>query len=1585
MVHTFNLLRGVCLFCHRFKVPKMQLILFAARIRLIEYNLLNEADQLAEEQLLGQKTFAGGDAAAVRPGDGELAEEDGDGTLVTNANKHQDLETLGDFQLRIERKVNDLIQSSGNERIRRDSKQNGAAYEARRKLINSFLKLIIMKSRCSFCKAFNPQLRKDGFVKIVERDLSDREKALHKAWGIQRPDAVAKSEAYLARAAQNAAAARMDIDEDRPHPSEAVQDADMVDDGDAQADERDLQPDEDENGDLEEKAQNWKQQLAEARKRSKEASLRTRMMTPREVRANLRLLFMNEPVVCQLLFGSRSRIGSTKPPPPGRNPELDMRSADMFFMEVVAVAPTRFRPASVMGDQTFENPQNELLARIIRASFNVRDKNTTLRLLSSKHENGEEEEMEVLNERALQAARDERDSKKQAAYAAVLEGMVQLQVEVNSFIDSSKNPNGGSGPSREPPPGVKQALEKKEGLFRKHMMGKRVNYAARSVISPDVNIETNEIGVPPVFASKLTYPEPVTQHNVAELRQLVKNGPHTYPGAVSVRDEYGNETMLGALTEEARAALADTLLTPPDIASKGRRLLKGGFAGLNASTRTPTANKVVLRHLRDGDVLVMNRQPTLHKPSMMAHKARVLNGEKTIRMHYANCNSYNADFDGDEMNMHFPQSQAARAECYNIANTDNQYLVPTSGNPLRGLIQDHVVAGVWMTAKDSLFTREQYQQLLYGALRTENDYVGQQGRLLLLPPAIIKPVARWTGKQIISTVLLNLKPASDTEGLNMKSKAKVAGRYWGADHAGEEEVLFVQGELLTGVLDKSQFGASAYGMVHAVFEIYGAEYAGKLLSILSRLFTKFLQHRAFTCRMDDLVLSAKGNSIRRKNLKDAAIAGRKAALRNVGLNDVSDLFSAETESKLKIRMEEVLRDDAKLAALDADMMGACNELTNSVNGIIPEHLGKVFPHNHMQMMTVSGAKGSTVNVSQISSLLGSQALEGRRVPVMVSGKSLPSFKAFETAPRAGGYVAQRFLTGIRPQEYYFHCMAGREGLIDTAVKTSRSGYLQRCLIKHLEGVQVSYDQTVRNSDGSVLQFYYGEDGLDVTKSKYLEQFDFTALNLKNFQRRNPIGQLTKLVDAEEGDALMDKALRKPQKYSPPMSVLDPARHIGSMSESYARKMRKYIQDNPRGLIKVKRKRAKDGEAAPAGEKMKSLVSKIAPQAFSGISMLLYHRALVDPGEAVGLLAAQGIGEPSTQMTLNTFHFAGHGAANVTLGIPRLREIVMTASQKIKTPIMQLPVLDQVNVEQMKLFCKDYSRLLLSQVVEQAVVTEKISGKSEASGWSRQRSYTVRLNFFPMDECKHEYNADLNHILEGLSATFFPILENEIVKELRKVARDRARQMASIGRGQRFNDSSNPQGDRDDNEETAGAESEGGSRSKRAKSNAQGKGHKAAANPNLASQGESDDDDSMSEDGDNDAEEAKRKAKTKAQSSYEDGSEEEDEDDEDDADNNAARGKRTGDDEDANGVDDPRSLRQRIDLMASDLQDQSKFVTAFRSDRQGRWVEADLQLPQNAEKLLLINVVERVCRKSVVHERECRFGAVCSLVPAPHEC
>lgn len=436
-----------------------------------------------------------------------------------------------------------------------------------------------------------------------------------------------------------------------------------------------------------------------------------RFLNPWQVRKHIQSLFEEEPEMTTLLFGARN---------PSVPSQVRKATYHMFFIEVLAVAPTRFRPPSVMGDKVFESPQNELLSGILKTAHQVRD-------LSND----------------LQASKNDQDSTKEKVMRLqnmFIESIIGLQHAMNSFIDSTKNP-GTFGQGQTPPPGIRQALEKKEGLFRKHMMGKRVNYAARSVISPDPNIETNEIGVPPVFARKLTYPEPVTAHNIKELRQAVINGPFKWPGATHVQHEDQSLDVLENLSLESRIALANSLLAPQS--SQAAQSASNPYP-----TRTQTINKKVFRHLRNGDMLLLNRQPTLHKPSIMAHKARVLPGEKTIRMHYANCNTYNADFDGDEMNMHFPQNEIARAEAALIANTDNQYLVPTSGNPLRGLIQDHVVSGVWMTSRGTFFNREEYQQLLYGSLRPEDGSTGN-GRVITLPPTIWKPEPLWTGKQVV--------------------------------------------------------------------------------------------------------------------------------------------------------------------------------------------------------------------------------------------------------------------------------------------------------------------------------------------------------------------------------------------------------------------------------------------------------------------------------------------------------------------------------------------------------------------------------------------------------------------------------------------------------------------------------------------------------------------------------------------------------------------------------------------------------------------------------------------------------------------
>jgi len=288
----------------------------------------------------------------------------------------------------------------------------------------------------------------------------------------------------------------------------------------------------------------------------------------------------------------------------------------------------------------------------------------------------------------------------------------------------------------------------------------------------------------------------------------------------------------------------------------------------------------------------------------MAHRVRVLFSptQNTLRMHYANCNTYNADYDGDEMNCkscydllyfhsydlissnpynitigHFPQSYLATAESHVIASTDEQFIVPTDGSPLRGLIQDHVDAGVKLTQMNTFIEKEEYQQLLFASLGSLPglELLRSDANIELLPPAIRKPKELWTGKQVISTLLNHLRKGNDRdedpsfnfEGLSMERKTKTPATAFGASY-NEHMVIVRDGELVQGVLDKAAFGASDFSLVHAVYEAYGPSRAGLILNALGRLFTAYIQYYSgHSCRMEDLILTPEADAKRRQMVK----------------------------------------------------------------------------------------------------------------------------------------------------------------------------------------------------------------------------------------------------------------------------------------------------------------------------------------------------------------------------------------------------------------------------------------------------------------------------------------------------------------------------------------------------------------------------------------------------------------------------------------------------------------------------------------------------------------------------------------------
>ena len=1467
--HLGQLLRRKCFHCHHFKMRSDKVRVAATKLLLLDVGESRRAMGLEEE-------LAGIDGDEL----GDQAKQD---------HKEAVLEACA----KLAAKKGPVRRLQTHER------------QAWRAAVKAFFAAMPMPSRaCENCKAFSPSLRKDGHAKLFLKDVGEKQRRVMEARG-QRIEAAFKAGTCVPVFSGSGSTSGKSGDAKMSNKDDSGSDDDDADDDDDDSSDDDGDDDDSEEEEEEEEEESGSSSSAASR-RSKAAAAaaaaaaagKSKLMPALEAEKQLELLWEKEQDILSIIWRrgigdvdgttrwtARSAFGAgdadlTQAPPTGVT-----GGWNIFFIRVVPVSPARFRPPTVLGELTFEHPHNVYLQRILNANERV----VQAVGASSGAGNGGSGGSGGSGG-GSSGAEKTKDLKDR------MNAWLELQEAVNCMLDSSKASRG----AQDAPQGLRQILEKKEGLFRRNMMGKRVNYACRSVISPDPYVDTHEIGLPVRFAKALTYRQPVTNFNVVAMRAAVINGADVHPGANFVEDEFGRKTDLSKLDLAKRKALAQTLQTC--AAGGGREAPLG-------------ACKKVWRHLISGDAMLVNRQPTLHKPSIMAHVARVLNAKtqhswQTIRMHYANCNTYNADFDGDEINLHFPQNELARAEAYQIVLNSRQYCVPTDGSPLRGLIQDHVGCGVLLTKRDTFLTRDEYMQLVYAACASITGGGGEEVTpIRQLPPAILKPRALWTGKQVISTVLAQLT-APDLPPLNLNGKSKMPAKALGEGNQ-EHVVVIRSNELLQGVLDKAAFGASSFGLVHSVYELYGPDKAGCLLTALGRLFTHYLQiFGAYTCGLADMVLVDKAEKERAALIAGASEKGRAAAARwaveqeGGDPDDPASVKNVDTQATLRRKIQTDVDGQAS-GSLDNAYKTVFMPLTSSIiSTCLPNGQYMPFPRNNLSLMVLPGAKGSGVNHSQISCCLGQQELEGKRVPRMISGKTLPSFQPHDPDPRAGGYITDRFLTGLRPQDYYFHCMAGREGLVDTAVKTSRSGYLQRCLVKHLEDLHVAYDYTVRDCDGSVVQFTYGEDGLDALHTQYLsgdaKQFDFLALNKdalaykynvpdipklgldtksaaplhravssaaaaaaaagaagsqeedagvfkvgaivlartvkapaaegggkvpaaagKSFKRHSLLSgwhaaEVTKVRPGKGGDGTtydvkylkpvagaakaakkVPAALRlkvpsllggtevvedadeaelpliKAGMPDPVMAMLDLAKSIGCSSERLQTAMDEYVAANKAGLIT-------DGGESSDGDKSSSNPRAINKRMFQTLLWIKYMKSLAEPGEAVGPLAAQSVGEPSTQMTLNTFHLAGHGGANVTLGIPRLRELLMTAAAQIKTPSMLLPLKQGTGGDEAASAAKRLQRVALDELLHHSLPAHGAPGKRsaglrvserlrESQPGTRQwvREYRVRLTMEPSDLVKSALGIDSKEIETAVGKAFVPKLLHAISVELKK--------------------------------------------------------------------------------------------------------------------------------------------------------------------------------------------------------------------------
>lgn len=777
----------------------------------------------------------------------------------------------------------------------------------------------------------------------------------------------------------------------------------------------------------------------------------------------------------------------------------------------------------------------------------------------------------------------------------VMEDWDYLQLQCALYINSEISGIPMNMQPKKPSRGFVQRLKGKQGRFRGNLSGKRVDFSGRTVISPDPNLRIDQVAVPVHVAKILTFPERVTKENIKFMRQLVQNGPDKHPGANYVEIK----------------------------ATSFRKSLRYGNRGDVANQLK--YGDTVERHLIDEDIVLFNRQPSLHKLSIMAHYATV-RPHRTFRFNECVCTPYNADFDGDEMNLHLPQTEEAKAEAITLMGVKSNLITPRNGEPLIAATQDFITGGFLVSQKDLFFTRGQFCQITSMILAGKDRDL----QIDIPPPAIIKPMALWTGKQVVSVML---RP-------NKKSPVRINLRVKGKSYTKDEElcvedsfIVVYNSELLAGTLDKSIIGSGSKSSIfYVMLRDFGEQSAADGMWRLSRIAPWFLSNHGFSIGISDVTPGQGLIKEKEKLLKEGYIKCDQF---------IEDFTNGTLQTQPGCTAEETL---------EAIIL---RELS-----VIREHCGKACRQelnksNSPLTMAVCGSKGSFLNISQMIACVGQQAISGHRTPDGFEGRSLPHFRQYAKIPAAKGFVENSFFSGLTPTEFFFHTMAGREGLVDTAVKTAETGYMQRRLVKSLEDLSLQYDYTVRSSMGDIIQFIYGEDGMDPASMEGKDK----PLDVER------IFEHCKCID--------------PEITTPSLTGKEIISIVGELIENNnnLKDSNVLLTENIKDFF---RKLADKVNHAFQKTEDKGIPLKLQNHSLHATRELLERtlqictkkaiRAKCEPGTAVGALCAQSIGEPGTQMTLKTFHFAGVATMNITLGVPRIKEII-NATKTISTPIV----------------------------------------------------------------------------------------------------------------------------------------------------------------------------------------------------------------------------------------------------------------------------------------------------------------------------
>ena len=616
-----------------------------------------------------------------------------------------------------------------------------------------------------------------------------------------------------------------------------------------------------------------------------------------------------------------------------------------------------------------------------------------------------------------------RENRDMGAPQLVVEDLWELlQYHITTYFD---NQTSGIPPARHrsgrPLKTLAQRLKGKDGRFRSNLSGKRVNFSARTVISPDPLLSINEVGVPIEVARGLTVPLEVTAHNQAIAQELVKRGPGPLP------------------TEDGQYRCGVNYLVRDD----GQRI-KVMEKNADACAELVTPGCIVERQLVDGDIVLFNRQPSLHRMSMMAHFVRIL-PHKTFRFNLCDCTPYNADFDGDEMNLHVLQSQEARAEAKVLMKVEEHILSPRYGGPIIGMLHDHITAAFLLTYQNPTFNQSEVAYLL------------SKVRYPVPPPAGLGKDGEpyWTGKQLFSLTL-----PSD---LSLQFHSNIWSRCdCPPSHCKHDSTVIIEnGVLKAGTIDKRAIAYEKGAVLDAIARNYGMARARQFLDEMSRLAITAIGLKGLSTGIDDEDVPEVAQREIAKALESARVT----------VNELVEAYRAgELEQMPGRSLEETLE------VMVRRELGKARDTAGEIAG---RYLGL---ENPAVILAKSGARGSMLNLTQMAGAVGQQSVRGERLMRGFYSRTLPHFARGDLGADARGFVSSSYKRGLSPTEYFFHSMGGRESLVDTAVRTSRSGYMQRRLINALEDLKVVEDGTVRNTAGTVIEYQYGEDGIDPTRS-----------------------------------------------------------------------------------------------------------------------------------------------------------------------------------------------------------------------------------------------------------------------------------------------------------------------------------------------------------------------------------------------------------------------------------------------------------------------------------------------------------------------